>query len=332
MRAIFLSERVERIRWVYSNEMISLLEKDFNLDRTIYSKQYVLENAKDFQDVNFIFSTWCIPSFSEKEIKSFFPNLEAVFYAGGTVQNFARGFLNLGVKVFSAWVANAIPVMEFTVSQILLANKGFFQGLFRIREDYQSAKEFCSNYIGNYNSKIGILGDGAIGTLVIDELLRHHLDVYVYSITMTQEMAKERGVHLCSLKEIFSTCNVISNHLANNEKTVGIINRNLIFSMKDYTTFINTGRGAQIDEDALIECLENNDTITAVLDVTNPEPPLKNSKLYSLPNVIMSPHMAGSYGREVERMAEYMYQEAKRYVKKQKTLYEVTLEMLNIMS
>ncbi len=69
-----------------------------------------------------------MPALAEEEIARFFPKLKAVFYAAGTVQGFARPFLNRGIRIFSAWGANAVPVAEFTVSQILLANKGFFSG------------------------------------------------------------------------------------------------------------------------------------------------------------------------------------------------------------
>ena len=64
---------------------------------------------------------------TEDQIAEYFPNLKAVFYGAGSVQGFARPFLKSGVKVFSAWAANAVPVAEYTLSQILLANKGFFQ-------------------------------------------------------------------------------------------------------------------------------------------------------------------------------------------------------------
>jgi len=63
-----------------------------------------------------------MPEFTEDEIKTYLPNLKAIFYGAGSVQSFARPFLNCGVRIFSAWAANAIPVAEFTVAQIILAN------------------------------------------------------------------------------------------------------------------------------------------------------------------------------------------------------------------
>ena len=87
-----------------------------------------------------------------------------------------------------------------------------------------------------------------------------------------------------------------------------------------------------MDESALIEKLTQNPTITAVLDVTFPEPPKEDSPLYLLPNVVLTPHIAGSSGNEVCRMAEYMLEEAKCFENGEKTRFEVTREMLDTMA
>ena len=250
------------------------------------------------------------------------------------MQAFARPFLSCGVRVFSAWQANAVPVIEYATSQILLASKGFFSvsGPKSGPDDIRASKKVFALYPGNYDAKVGILGDGAIGSKVILELPRHRLEVYVFSITMTKERADELGVRLASPEEIFAECDVISNHLANNERTKGLINRSLLSSMKDTAVFINTGRGAQVDEDALCDALEARPNACAVLDVTFPEPPLQGSRLYSLRNVFLTPHIAGSSGNEVRRMAEYMYEEYVRVSSGRDPLYEVTAEMLGTMA
>ena len=84
-----------------------------------------------FARTRVIFSSWGMPALTEAQIAAHFPNLEAVYYAAGTVQYFARPFLKRGVRVFSAWAANGVPVVEFTVAQIVLAGKGYFQSLRR---------------------------------------------------------------------------------------------------------------------------------------------------------------------------------------------------------
>lgn len=328
-KAILFSEDAASVKRVY-RDAVSELKQLYEISDKVYGTADL--GVADFSDVRYVFSTWGMPKISEEEIKKYFPNVKALFYAAGSVQSFAHEFINCGVKVFSAWQANAIPVVEYAVSQILLANKGYFQLALRTKENYDEAHEFASRYKGNYGAAIGILGDGAIGSKVIERLLQYNLRIYVYSVTMSQESAERLGVKLASLKEIFSECDVISNHLANNAQTKGIISRELIGCMKDYATFINTGRGAQVDEAALIEKLSENDTITAVLDVTFPEPPQKDSLLYRLPNVVLTPHIAGSSGNEVCRMAEYMLEESKRFENGEPTRFEVTSDMLKTMA
>ena len=328
-KAIYVSEQERDYLRVYQAETKTRIAKSFEIEDKLYTKADVLKGG--CLDVEYIFSTWGMTAFTVEEIKKYLPSLKAIFYAAGSVQHFAKEFLDCGVKVFSAWMANAMPVAEYAV-QIILANKGFYQSTVRARADYFDAKEFFRKFKGNYDANIGILGDGAIGSMVIERLLEYKLNVFVYSITMTEDRAKELGVTLCSLEEIFSRCDVISNHLANNPQTVGMINRKCLSSMPDYATFINTGRGAQVDETALIEALEQNPTRTAVLDVTYPEPPEEGSKLYTLPNVFLTPHIAGSAGNEVRRMAEYMAQESENLLSGNSTKYEVTKEMLRTMA
>ena len=110
---------------VYPAKRLDALEAEAGLDRQLYSKEDVLKNPECAADAEFIFSTWGMPQFTEEEIAQYFPKLKAIFYSAGTVQAFARPFLKRGVKIFSAWGANAVPVAEYTVAQILLANKGF---------------------------------------------------------------------------------------------------------------------------------------------------------------------------------------------------------------
>lgn len=330
MKAIFLCDNKENVARVYGGKTMERLGAAFDFDKTVYTLSELDEVR--FQDVEVIFSTWGMPNVEIETIKKCLPNLKALFYAAGSVQNFARNFLESGVRVFSAWRANAIPVVEYTLAQIILANKGFY-ALSRIaKEDYRKAQQTLNCYVGNYGAKVGIIGDGAIGSQVIRRLKEYNLQILVFSITMTKEQALSQGVELASLERIFSECDVISNHLANNEKTKKMIGADLINRMKPYATFINTARGAQVDEDALIAKCKSDPTITAVLDVTDPEPPVATSELYRLKNVVLTPHIAGSSGEEVKRMGEYVADEAARYLSKEACPFEVTLDMLKTMA
>jgi phosphoglycerate dehydrogenase-like enzyme len=98
--------------------------------------------------------------------------------------------------------------------------------------------------------------------------------------------------------------------------------------MPQNATFINTGRGAQIRENDLIKVFKNRKDLTALLDVTYPEPPDAGSELFSLPNVILSPHIAGAYGKEQVLLADCVIAECGALIAGRPLKYEVTLKML----
>ena len=333
MRSILLSKNQDAAFRVYSEKLLKTLKNIASLDDGIYDKEKIMKNLSGFSDVQYIFSTWGMESFSEEEIKSIFPSLKAIFYSAGTVQGFARPFLNCGVKVFSAWAANAVPVAEYSVSLIILANKGFFAcSELKSHGEEKKSFEVSKNYFGNYNANVGLIGVGMIGKLVAKMLKNYNLNVFAYDPFLPPEVAEDLGITMCSLEEIFEKCHVISNHLANNEQTKHMLNYHLFSKMLPYSTFINTGRGAQVNEDDLVRILTERPDITAILDVTDPEPPLAGHEFYKLKNCFLTPHIAGSSGKEVERMAEYMIEEFRKFIKGEPTMYEVSLKMLDTMA
>jgi phosphoglycerate dehydrogenase-like enzyme len=106
-----------------------------------------------------------------------------------------------------------------------------------------------------------------------------------------------------------------------------MIGREHFETMKPYSSFINTARGAVIRETEMIEVLRTRPDIHAVLDVTHPEPPAPDSPLYILENVTLTPHIAGSKGNECRRMGRYMVDELERYLKDEKLKWEITRQM-----
>ena len=332
MKSVYLNN-TKKIGSVYTAETLEYLKSAAGLEPIAYSHEDVAADSQSFANVEYVFSTWGMPVFTTEEVKNWFPSLKAIFYAAGTVQYFAKPFLENGVKVFSAWAANAIPVAEYTVAQIILANKGFYQSS-RIAKtgDRKSASKFSQSCPGNYGAKIGIIGAGMIGKLVINMLKSYHLEVLVFDPFLPDEKAIELGDKKVSLETLFKECQVVSNHLANNAETQGMLKYEHFASMKPYATFLNTGRGAQVVEDDLVKALTERPDLTAVLDVTFPEPPEQGHAFYTLSNCILTPHIAGSMSDEVHRMSEYMVEEFDSFKNGRPTRYEVTLKMLKTMA
>ncbi len=333
MKAIFLCEKTDKLFHVYNTATLCELQTLTNIENKIYTKADVLSEPARFRHVEIIFSTWGMPQFTEEEIKDCFPSLKCVFYGAGTVQKFAHPFLRCGVKIFSAWAANAVPVAEMSVAQIILANKGYFltNRLYQANKN-KAARDAFKKCNGNYGETVGIIGAGMIGKLVIQMLKQYKLNVIVFDPFLSDEKADELGVEKCGLSELFERAFVVSNHLANNEQTQGMLNYDLFHRMRENAVFINTGRGAQVVEDDLVRILEERPDLTALLDVTNPEPPVEGHPFYTLPNCLLTPHIAGSAGDEVARMGEYMLEEYRKYLSGGECKYEVTQKMLETMA
>ena len=291
--------------------------------------------AKDFDahvaalaDTEVIFSTWGMPPLSDAQLDQL-PKLRAVFYAASSVKAFAEPLLKRGIQVVSAWGANAYPVAEFTVSQILLANKGYFRNLREFRSPETFGHPRAS---GNFGETVAIIGAGMVGRRVMEMLQAYRLQVVACDPYLSAEDAQALGVERVSLEEAFRRGITISNHMPDTAETRGILNGKLFQSMRDGATFINTGRGASVVEEDLIEALTQRPSLTALLDVTAPEPPVAGSRLYELPNALITCHIAGALGDEVFRMADCCIEECQALMESRPLRYGVSLERLKTMA
>ena len=128
---------------------------------------------------------------------------------------------------------------------------------------------------------------------------------------------------MTDLATVFSESDVVSVHTPWLPETVGLMGKEHFACMKPYATLINTSRGAVLREEELIEVLQERPDLTAILDVTWPEPPVQGSPLYTLDNVFLTSHIAGSQNDECHRMARYAIEECERYLAGQPQMWEV---------
>ena len=169
---------------------------------------------------------------------------------------------------------------------------------------------------GAYGATVTLLGStGAVATHVAKLLQGHDLKV----IGIPSPVA-ERTI---SFEEAFPISQVVSNHLPDRNDNVGCIDGKLLASMPQGGFFVNTGRGRQVNEKEMIEVLKKRPDLTVLLDVQCPEPPEKDSELYTLPNVFLTPHIAGSLGDEVRRMGQYMVEELTRVLHGEPLCHEI---------
>ena len=280
-------------------------------------------------ELEVIFSTWGMLPLTGEQLARM-PNLKALFYAAGSVRKFARPFLEHGIVVVSGWGANAVPVAEFTLAQILLANKNYFQNTRACARP--ETRVDAPRGPGNYGETVSLLGAGMIGRAVIDLLKPFRLDVLVFDPFLPAGDAARLGVEQVDMDEAFRRGQVVSNHIANLPETERMIRGTHLESMREGAVFINTGRGATVAEDEMVQVLRRRPDLTALLDVTYPEPPTPDSPLYELPNVSISSHLAGSLNDEVVRMADYIVEEFLAWQEGRPLRYGVTFETLKRMA
>ncbi len=250
------------------------------------------------------------------------PRLRAVFHAAGSVRGIVTPeFWDRGIVLCSAWRINARPVAEFTLAQIILALK---HAPFRSRRMHaERHKPTGFDSPGAAGSVIGLVGLGAIGRQVLKLLASFDVRTLAHDPSLDLEDARRLGVELVGLEELFRISDVVSLHLPATDLTHHMIGDGLLRSMKPGATLINTSRGAVIDENALIEVFTKREDVFAMLDVTNPDPPVSDSPLYDLPNVWLTPHIAGSVGRECLRMGDAMIDEARRFFRGEPLLHQL---------
>ena len=168
--------------------------------------------------------------------------------------------------------------------------------------------------------------------MVAERLMALDVEVYAYDPFVAKDRAEELNVKLIDLETLFSECDIISNHLANKPELENVFNYKLFRRMKKQSTFINTGRGAQVAEYSLALSLLLHPSRTFVADVIKNELFPYSCPLFWCHNAILTPHIAGSTGNEPQRMAYYMMDEMEKFVAGEATKYEVTLESLERMA
>jgi phosphoglycerate dehydrogenase-like enzyme len=244
------------------------------------------------------------------------PALRAVVHAGGSVkghlspETFARG-----IAVSTAAEANAIPVAEFTLAVVLLANKGAFD-IARTYRERRGAVDLLAEFpaIGNYGRTVGVVGASRVGRRVIELLRPFDLDVVLTDPYVDAAAARELRVRSVELDELLALSDVVTLHAPALPETHHLLDRRRLALMRDGGVLVNTARGGLVEEDALLDELRAG-RLSAVVDVTDPEVPPPHSPWYSLPNVVLTPHLAGSAGREVHRLAEYAIAEIERWAR-----------------
>lgn len=286
-------------------------------------------HAAALAEVEIIFATWGMIRFEDRHFRAM-PRLNAVFYAAGNVRAFAAPLVERSVTLVSAWEINAIPVAEMCLSQILLSLRGYFRSVRRYGELRSfEAKRFPRT--GVNGATVGMIGMGKIGTRLRELLADYPLRVIAHDPFLTAERAAALDVERVTLDEVFERSLVLCNHIPDLPETRGTLTARHFERLREGATFINTGRGAQVVEDDLVRVLRARPDLTALVDVTWPEPPPPDSPLWTVPNLVISPHIGGTIGDEVVRLADCVIGEFEAWRAGRPLRHQVTAEILATM-
>jgi phosphoglycerate dehydrogenase-like enzyme len=181
--------------------------------------------------------------------------------------------------------------------------------------------------VGTRGLRIGIIGASTIGRLVIERLRTLDVEIAVTDPYLDEEGAAALGVARTELDELCSWADVVSVHAPALPSTHHLVDAPRLALMHDGAWLINTARGSLVDTDALTrECVSGR--LSAFIDTPDPEPLPADSPLYELPNVILTPHIAGSLGTEISRMGDLAVDEIGRFLAGEPLHYEVRAEDL----
>ncbi|MGP3969738.1 hydroxyacid dehydrogenase [Streptomyces sp. 6N223] len=262
-------------------------------------------------DTEVLITGWGCPTLTV-DVLDAAPKLRAVLHTGGSVKYLLpqEGW-ERGVLVSSAAAANALPVAEYTLGMILLAGKGVFELRERLRAERGFVQGEIHPHVGNVGRRVGLVGASNIGRRVIELLRPFDFEVLLHDPYVDRAEAARLGVRQVSLTTLLATSDIVSVHAPATPATRHLIDRAGLASMRDGAVLVNTSRGSLIDHDALaVELVSGR--LSAVLDVTEPEPLPASSPLYELPNVLLTPHIAGSHGNELRRLGLIAVEELER--------------------
>ena len=268
-------------------------------------------------DVEVLVTGWGCPPLDADALDRL-SSLQLVAHAAGTVRGIVTdAFWERGVTITSAAAANAVPVAEFTFAAIVMLGKDVFGIRDRHRQARGTTGVVDPASVGNRGLRIGIIGASTIGRLVAERLRTLDVEVVVSDPYLDDAGASALGVVALGLDDLLATSDMVSVHAPALPSTHHLLDAAALARMRD------GARGSLVDTAALEAELVSG-RLNAFIDTPDPEPLPAESPLYDLPNVVLTPHIAGSLGNEVGRMGELAVTEVERFVAGEAPLHPVT--------
>jgi D-3-phosphoglycerate dehydrogenase len=217
-----------------------------------------------------------------------------------------------GIAVMNTPGANAIAVAEHTLALML----AMARHIGRANELMHAGKWEKKSLQGTElrGKTLGIVGLGRVGMEVARRARAFGMDVVAHDPFVSTTVAKEQGIRMVALEELYSLADYLTLHVGLTPQTAGMINAAAVKKMKPSVRLVNCARGELVDEAALAHALKQGQVGAAALDVFVQEP-LKGSPLAAMDNVILTPHIGGSTQEAQEAVGYQIALQVKEYLK-----------------
>lgn len=302
----------ENVPQIFPPDVLARLGNAVEIDPTLMAENFTDPRVREaLAETEILITGWGCPHIDEAVLAAA-PRLRAILHAAGSVKGLTSPAVwERGITVSSAAGANALPVAEYTLAMILLAGKDLFAQRDRLRAQRAFPYGEIMPGIGNFGRRVGVVGASRIGRRLIELLRPFDLRVTLADPYVDATEAAALGVPLLPLDDLLATSDIVTVHAPQTPETHHLIGSRELALMPTGSVLVNTARGALLDHDALVEELRAN-RLSAILDVTDPEPLPADSPLFDLPNAFITPHLAGSQGNEVARLGLAVTEEAER--------------------
>ena len=247
------------------------------------------------------------------ELLNHAPKLRLIGRAGVGVDNIdAEAATRRGIVVMNTPGANAVAVAELSLGLMLALARKLPQANTSLHAGKWDKKNLQGLELRN--KTLGILGLGRIGLEVAKRAQAFGMTLIAHDPFVPAAVAREAGIKLVPTEELFSTSDYLTLHVGLTPQTTGIINERTLATMKKGVRILNCARGELIEDAALIAALNSGHVAGAALDVFTQEP-LKDSPYFNLPNVILTPHIAGSTDEAQEAIGIQLARQVREYLK-----------------
>jgi phosphoglycerate dehydrogenase-like enzyme len=306
----------------FTPDVIQRIEKMGNVVWNKTTEQFDKETLiSKIRDVDVLMTCWGSIRVDADIVKAA-PRLKMVVHEAGSVSPIISDELYAtGVRVLSGNHMFAESVAEGVIGYMIAATRNIAY-LDAIVKAGGWKGESKGSVMGLLNQTIGIVGFGDVAKFLVEQLKPFHPKIKVYSRSMTDEKAAQYSVKNASIEEIFSTCKIVSLHLAQNAQTNGIIDKHFLGMLQDGALLLNTARAFIINEQDLLSELKTG-RFNAVLDVHYAEPMPEDSEFRKLGrNVILMPHVVGPVVEHRHMVTHALLDDMERFARGDEPLIE----------